>query len=160
MKRGFALFLCVVLLMAGCSAAPDEVPQTVNLSSEAVPFYRGSIDNVSEITLYYKDGQTDIPYVDMDTVREVAIDAQRYLEDDGYQLTMETDGKMVDFVRENGSRVSIDFDESSIGWDDYNLFTTASYAQQQLDVLSHTGLDENGGAGAFSARRFLLCAPG
>lgn len=144
MKRGFALFLCVVLLMAGCSAAPGEVPQTVNLSSEAVPFYRGSIDNVSEITLYYKDGQTDIPYVDMDTVREVAIDAQRYLEDDGYQLTMETDGKMVDFVRENGSRVSIDFDESSIGWDDYNLFTTASYAQQQLDVLSHTGLDENG----------------
>ena len=102
MKRGFALFLCVVLLMAGCSAAPGEVPQTVNLSSEAVPFYRGSIDNVSEITLYYKDGQTDIPYVDMDTVREVAIDAQRYLEDDGYQLTMETDGKMVDFVRENG----------------------------------------------------------
>lgn len=144
MKRGFALFLCVVLLMAGCSAAPGEVPQTVNLSSEAVPFYRGSIDNVSEITLYYKDGQTDIPYVDMDTVREVAIDAQRYLEDDGYQLTMETDGKMVDFVRENGSRVSIDFDESSIGWDDYNLFTTASYAQQQLDVLSNTGLDENG----------------
>ena len=144
MKRGFALFLCVVLLMAGCSAAPGEVPQTVNLSSEAVPFYRGSIDNVSEITLYYKDGQTDIPYVDMDTVREVAIDAQRYLEDDGYQLTMETDGKMVDFVRENGSRVSIDFDESSIGWDDYNLFTTASYAQQQMDILSHTGLDENG----------------
>ena len=144
MKRGFALFLCVVLLMAGCSAAPGEVPQTVNLSSEAVPFYRGSIDNVSEITLYYKDGQTDIPYVDMDTVREVAIDAQRYLEDDGYQLTMETDGKMVDFVRENGSRVFIDFDESSIGWDDYNLFTTASYAQQQLDVLSNTGLDENG----------------
>ena len=144
MKRGFALFLCVVLLMAGCSAAPGEVPQTVNLSSEAVPFYRGSIENVSEITLYYKDGQTDIPYVDMDTVREVAIDAQRYLEDDGYQLTMETDGKMVDFVRENGSRVSIDFDESSIGWDDYNLFTTASYAQQQLDVLSNTGLDENG----------------
>lgn len=144
MKRGFALFLCVVLLMAGCSAAPGEVPQTANLSSETVPFYRGSIDNVSEITLYYKDGQTDIPYVDMDTVREVAIDAQRYLEDDGYQLTMETDGKMVDFVRENGSRVSIDFDESSIGWDDYNLFTTASYAQQQLDVLSHTGLDENG----------------
>lgn len=144
MKRGFALFLCVVLLMAGCSAAPGEVPQTANLSSETVPFYRGSIDNVSEITLYYKDGQTDIPYVDMDTVREVAIDAQRYLEDDGYQLTMETDGKMVDFVRENGSRVSIDFDESSIGWDDYNLFTTASYAQQQLDVLSNTGLDENG----------------
>ena len=144
MKRGFALFLCVVLLMAGCSAAPGEVPQTANLSSETVPFYRGSIDNVSEITLYYKDGQTDIPYVDMDTVRDVAIDAQRYLEDDGYQLTMETDGKMVDFVRENGSRVSIDFDESSIGWDDYNLFTTASYAQQQLDVLSHTGLDEHG----------------
>lgn len=144
MKRGFALFLCVVLLMAGCSAAPGEVPQTVNLSSEAVPFYRGSIDNVSEITLYYKDGQTDIPYVDMDTVREVAIDAQRYLEDDGYQLTMETDGKTVDFVRENGSRASIDFGEGAIAWDDYNLFTTASYAQQQMDILSHTGLDENG----------------
>ena len=144
MKRGFALFLCVVLLMAGCSAAPGEVPQTANLSSETVPFYRGSIDNVSEITLYYKDGQTDIPYVDMDTVREVAIDAQRYLEDDGYQLTMETDGKMVDFVRENGSRASIDFGEGAIAWDDYNLFTTASYAQQQMDILSHTGLDENG----------------
>ena len=144
MKRGFALFLCVVLLMAGCSAAPGEVPQTVNLSSEAVPFYRGSIDNVSEITLYYKDGQTDIPYVDMDTVREVAIDAQRYLKDDGYQLTMETDGKTVDFVRENGSRASIDFGEGAIAWDDYNLFTTASYAQQQMDILSHTGLDENG----------------
>ncbi len=144
MKKGFVLFLCLVLLMVGCSAAPGEAPQTVDLSSETVPFYRGSIENVSEITLYYKDGQTDIPYVDMDTVREVAIDAQRYLEDDGYQLTMETDGKMVDFVRENGSRVSIDFDESSIGWDDYNLFTTASYAQQQLDVLSNTGLDENG----------------
>ena len=144
MKRGFALFLCVVLLMAGCSAAPGEVPQTANLSSETVPFYRGSIDNVSEITLYYKDGQTDIPYVDMDTVREVAIDAQRYLKDDGYQLTMETDGKTVDFVRENGSRASIDFGEGAIAWDDYNLFTTASYAQQQMDILSHTGLDENG----------------
>ena len=144
MKRGFALFLCVVLLMAGCSAAPGEVPQTANLCSETVPFYRGSIDNVSEITLYYKDGQTDIPYVDMDTVREVAIDAQRYLKDDGYQLTMETDGKTVDFVRENGSRASIDFGEGAIAWDDYNLFTTASYAQQQMDILSHTGLDENG----------------
>ena len=144
MKKGFVLFLCLVLLMVGCSAAPGEAPQTVDLSSETVPFYRGSIENVSEITLYYKDGQTDIPYVDMDTVREVAIDAQRYLEDDGYQLTMETDGKMVDFVRENGSRASIDFDEGAISWDDYNLFTTASYAQQQMDILSHTGLDENG----------------
>lgn len=144
MKKGFVLFLCLVLLMAGCSTAPGEAPQTVDLSSETVPFYRGSIENVSEITLYYKDGQTDIPYVDMDTVREVAIDAQRYLEDDGYQLTMETDGKMVDFVRENGSRASIDFDEGAISWDDYNLFTTASYAQQQMDILSHTGLDENG----------------
>lgn len=144
MKKGFALFLSLVLLMSGCSTAPGEVPQTVNLSSETVPFYRGSIDNVSEITLYYKDGQTDIPYVDMDTAREVAIDAQRYLEDDGYQLTMETDGKTVDFVRENGSRASIDFGEGAIAWDDYNMFTTASYAQQQMDILSHTGLDENG----------------
>lgn len=111
--------------------------------------YVTTLENETEITLYCIDGQSDIPYIDMETAMHLLVMVQRYAGDEDYELTMETNGAVVYFTRENGSRVGIDFANGAIGWEDYNMFTAKSYAVNSLDILGSSGLDEDGEAYLF-----------
>lgn len=140
MKKIAALLMSFVLL-TGCVAALAEEAFT----SETVPLYICSIQNKETIPLYYKDGQTDIPYIDMNTARDLLmLTFQALVGDENYDLTLTLEDESATFMRENGSMAEIDFAEGIVGWDDYDLFIAKSYAIQPLDQLSHTGFNEKG----------------
>ena len=147
MKKTAALVLILALLLAGATGAVCEAGAT--LEAMTVPMYVTTLENETEITLYCIDGQSDIPYIDMETAMHLLVMVQRYAGDEDYELTMETNGAVVYFTRENGSRVGIDFANGAIGWEDYNMFTAKSYAVNSLDILGSSGLDEDGEAYLF-----------
>lgn len=148
MKRRIALILVAVLLVSlGMPAVAENAPE---ITSSVVPIYLTTLENVSEITLYYKDGQTDIPYIDMETAKNLLVDVMHYMGDSDYELTLEQEGKVVRLIRENGSAAGINFENGQIGWEDYNMFTAQSFAMNSLDLLSAPGVNEAGEAELFA----------
>ncbi len=141
-KRILTLFLALSLLLAGVPFAHAEA--TIVITSENVPLYLTETSNKEEITLYYKDGQTDIPYIDMETARMLILRTQAFCGDDGYELTLTQEDDTAILTRENGSRVLIDFAREEMTWENYDLFTAKSYSPSLLDILGHKGFDENG----------------
>ena len=143
MKRTMlAVLLTLSLLLCAFPTALAE--QAPEISSRTATLYDRTAAKTSEITLYFLNGQTDIPYIDMDTALRLLSMIREIGPDAGFEVTMETEEKQIVFTRENGSHAIIDFEENIIGWDNYNLFITPSYSIQPLDIVSHPGFNADG----------------
>ena len=142
MKKLLALLLTLSLLLCALPAALAE--QTPEISLRTATLYDRTAAQTSEITLYFLNGQTDIPYIDMDTALRLLSMIREIGPDAGFEVTMETEEKQIVFTRENGSHAIIDFEENIIGWDNYNLFITPSYSIQPLDIVGHPGFNADG----------------
>lgn len=143
MKRTMlAVLLTLSLLLCAFPTALAE--QAPEISSRTATLYDRTAAKTSEITLYFLNGQTDIPYIDMDTALHLLSMIREIGPDAGFEVTMETEEKQIVFTRENGSHAIIDFEENIIGWDNYNLFITPSYSIQPLDIVSHPGFNADG----------------
>lgn len=142
MKRTMALLLAIMLAALSFGGVPAEAASAV--TSETVPLYVVSADNKQEITLYYKDGVTEIPYIDMETAKELLMTVMKDKKDTGYELTLTQEGKLATFKRENGAAMQVDFANGEIAWDDYNRFIAQSYSTTSLDVLENRGFNEAG----------------
>ncbi len=142
MKRTISLLLSVMLAVSGFGTALAEAVPVV--TSETVPLYVVSADNQQEITLYYKDGITEIPYIDMETAQRLLLTVMEQKEDTGYELTLTQEGEFATFERENGARMQVDFANAEIAWEDYNRFIAQSYSTTSLDVLENKGFNEAG----------------
>lgn len=142
MKKLLAMLLTLVLLLSAMPTALAEQPPEI--SSRVATLYDHSVSNASEITLYFLNGQTDIPYIDMDTALALQNRISVFFKDPGFKVTMEAEGETYMFTRENGSHALVDFEENLIGWDNYNLYITASYAIQPLDIVTHPGYNADG----------------
>lgn len=169
MKKSISILLIIVLLaasFAGCAHAPQETQGSVSaepsaavssepeqsaageesrLTNETLPLYYLAKETQDEIPLYYADGQTDIPYISIDTAVEILTQVfQTVVEDTKYNITVENSDGTVQLERENGSAVEFDFNENSITYDDFNGFFQKSYASTGLDVIALKGVNENG----------------
>ena len=142
MKKLMVLMLTLSLLLCALPAALAE--QAPEISARTATLYDRTATQTSEITLYFLNGQTDIPYIDTDTALRLVNMIRDIGPDAGYEVTLETEGTQIVFTRENGSHALIDFGENLIGWDNYNLFITPSYAIQPLDIVGHTGFNADG----------------
>lgn len=142
MKKAMALLLSIMLAVLSFGTALAEAIPAV--TSETVPLYVVSADNRQEITLYYKDGVTEIPYIDMETALSLILTVMEQKEDTGYQLTLTQEGELATFERENGARMQVDFANEEIAWEDYNRFIAQSYSTTSLDVLENKGFNEAG----------------
>lgn len=142
MKKLLAMLLTLALMLSAIPAALAE--QAPEISSRTATLYDHSATDASEITLYFLNGQTDIPYIDMDTALELQNRISVFSDDPGFKVTMETEGETYMLTRENGSHAIVDFGQNLIGWDNYNLFITASYAIQPLDIVGKSGFNADG----------------
>lgn len=142
MKKLLTLLLILSLLLCALPAALAE--QAPEISSRTATLFDRTAAQTSEITLYFLNGQTDIPYIDTDTAHRLLSMLREIGPDAGFEVTMETEGAQIMFTRENGSHAIIDFEENIIGWDNYNLFITPSYAIQPLDIVGHPGFSADG----------------
>lgn len=153
MKKVLSILLALALLLAVFPASLAEgaasrrlwsLPDEITLTSQTVPMYLTEAANKDEITLYFVNGQTDIPYIDMQTANDLIEDAMQLNGDDKYELTMSQEGTVVTLTRENGSSVSIDFSDDTMAWDNYNLFTAMSFATTNLDAVGASGFNAEG----------------
>lgn len=153
MKKVLSILLALALLLAVFPASLAEsaasrrlwsLPDEITLTSQTVPMYLLEAGNKDEITLYFVNGQTDIPYIDMQTANDLIEDAMQLNGDDKYELTMSQEGTVVTLTRENGSSVSIDFSDDTMAWDNYNLFTAMSFATTNLDIVGASGFNAEG----------------
>ncbi|MDL2237944.1 hypothetical protein LJC56_08980 [Christensenellaceae bacterium OttesenSCG-928-K19] len=174
-KKTIALLLMMIFLAAGfvgcaqstgdtptpapaeqsapASAEPEEAATEgeSRLTSETLPIYFFQESEKDEVQLYYLDGQMDIPYISIDSVEQMLKDVcADVLQDIEYNITGENKDGVMLLKRENGSAVEIDFNENAVTYDDFNGFFKNSYAITGLDILSATGVDENGDAQYFS----------
>lgn len=146
MKKIMVLLLALLMLALGCMAAQAEI----TLTSAVVPLYVVSALDQQEITLYFKDGVTEIPYIDMETAQRLILTVMERKKDTGYALTLTEEDGLATFTRENGATAEVDFVNGEMGWDDYNRFTAQSYSISSLDVLENKGFDEAGEPWLFS----------
>lgn len=153
MKKVLSILLALALLLAVFPASLAEgaasrrlwsLPDEITLTSQTVPMYLLEAGNKDEITLYFANGQNDIPYIDMQTANDLIEDAMQLNGDDKYELTMSQEGTVVTLTRENGSSVSIDFSDDTMAWGNYNLFTAMSFATTNLDIVGASGFNAEG----------------
>ena len=81
------------------------------------------MENESTITLYFADENKDIPYIDMDTVKELL---ERFYHeengDEGFALALKKEGSTAVFTRENDNPMTVDADKDMISFFDFDAF--------------------------------------
>lgn len=117
---------------------------THEITVQESSLYLFSAENQDTMTLYIKDGQTEIPYIEMGYAMEWLVAINQLFGDLGYSLTFEQEGKTIAFVRENGSAMYLDFAKKEIGWTDFNQFILPSNASHSLDVVATNDFDKTG----------------
>lgn len=153
MKKQFRIISLIMVVitfanLCGCNVSvnmPREKKDVVTtedviLTETEYPFYFNSIDNESSIKLYFADEGRDVPYIDIETARELI--ERMFHEsngDEGVELTSSEDGNTATLTRENASSMNIDTEKDVICFEDYDLFVAPSWSNTVIDTLEHYG---------------------
>ena len=123
---------------------------TYQIETKTVPLYQGfsDADSTFEIELAFLDGETNVPYVSLETMKEMLyrwISLAKASEGGkNYDLEIEKNGDTVILTRENQYPVKINFAENTIEFYDYDAFIKISPDAPLMDVIASTGYDDNG----------------
>lgn len=142
MKRLTSLILTVALLLglAVCGTSALAESTGTALESEVFPMFFRKVEDERSVTLYFADEGHEIPYLDADTVKELLESIYHEVDlDEGFALTVETDGHKTAFIRENGYSMELDCDADTIRFWDFDEFFKPSYSPTIIDVLEHYG---------------------
>lgn len=143
-KKTLLILLILALSAAGCSASGETGPAApaVRMEAGTIPLYLFSADNRQDLPVRFRDGQTDIPYIDGDTVCMLLNLLGECVGLQDHQVTMEREGAIWRFSRENGSHAYLDFEQSVAGWDDFDRFVAVT--RFPMDLVSSPDRDEAG----------------
>ncbi len=120
------------------------------IEKKTLPLYLGSSDkeDTSEIEVAFMDGITDVPYISVETMKDIISKLLRaYYEESGgkkYDLEIEKDNDTVLLTRESKYPAKIDFADNTIHFYDFDAFIRISEEAPLMDVISATGFNENG----------------
>ena len=123
---------------------------TYQIETKTVPLYQGfsDADSTFEIELAFLDGETNVPYVSLETMKEMLyrwISLAKASEGGkSYDLEIEKNGDIVILTRENRYPVRINFAENTIEFYDYDAFIKISPDAPLMDVIASSGYDANG----------------
>ena len=120
--------------------AETDNTQSVLLSEKELPFYLQTVDNVDSIKLYFADEDEEIPYIDVETVKELMERVFHEINgDESFSLTLSEEDSVAVITRDNGYTMEINCDEDIISFDDYDSFFVPSWSDTVIDVLEHYG---------------------
>ena len=107
---------------------------------ETTMYYRTANDE-RPIKIYFADEKHEIPYFNTDTVKELLENIYHDIDlDNGFKLTVETNGHTAKFTRESGYTMELDCDADVIRFVDYDAFLVPSSSPTVIDILEHYGL--------------------
>ena len=152
MKKSIAIALSVLMLF---SMLPIASAEADTLEERTYPCYIGSLDNSVEATLAFLNGVDDLPYIDMETWGSILYVVCAYaLGNEDFDLSYEMDGSTLVLTRENGYDMTIDANEDTISFTDYNRFLSFDSEDSMLiEILSSSGYNENGESSLFQRNR-------
>lgn len=146
MKRLFCVLIivCFTLSLAACGNT-----QGSDFEKHEIDIYYKTIDCKETLEVYYKNENNQIPYVSLDTYRDISNRVYNegigdYPKDEDYKLTTSYEKDKAVLSRENGSDMTFDFTKNEIRFDNYDLFVAHSYDKSPLELLHMTGYDEEG----------------
>lgn len=113
------------------------------MTQVSYPFYITSTEIMNDQPMYFADGRMDVPYLSIDDACDLV----------GTLLTLvdipaiegSADGTTVTWTNVgNGTTVVFDFAENTIWFDDYNAFLMQTFASTRLDIVTESGIAEDG----------------
>ncbi len=152
-KRFLSCILTAALipaLISGCGSTAENIKNivdSVNISGKIfvqdkeVPIYFGNPEDKDTIHLYFTTEDMSVPYVDMETVKNLLEDVYLNCSAAGsdYSITIKVDDdpddEIVTLYRENGYTMSLDFDNSSMFFYDYDMFFAPPGQETVLSLL-------------------------
>ncbi len=155
LKKFFAIMLVVALsitLLPTANISAKTSKTSVNMTQKNVTAYYYSSQLSAEESVYY-NGKSDIPYYDLEDLKNTVFDSLNQNNPSGITLTSEMKGNKLTWTRlqdqgglQIGFRVIFDFKKNTITFDDINGFFRKEYGSL-VGAESITGLmflfDEN-----------------
>ena len=145
------LSILLILSMFASLGVTAFAAETHEITSAAFPLYFDSDDMGMDVTLYFLDGVTDLPYIEVNDWLRLM---DNFFDGPGTDInySIETDGPVVTYTRhnsdsearDNGATMVIDFDKNSIDFMDYNVFCLRGNAATLLDTVTMNLLNEAG----------------
>ena len=145
------LSILLILSMFASLGVTAFAAETHEFTSAAFPLYFDSDDMGMDVTLYFLDGVTDLPYIEVNDWLRLM---DNFFDGPGTDInySIETDGPVVTYTRhnsdsearDNGATMVIDFDKNSIDFMDYNVFCLRGNAATLLDTVTMNLLNEAG----------------
>ena len=145
MKKMLSILLALTMLLSLCAPAFAEESHTI--TSEAFPLYTMGSDTGETFKLYFLDGVTDLPYMEISDLCDLMTDL---IGQEIVTFTKEIHGPVVTVTRnhegssDDGCSATFDFDKSEIRFVDYNVFTMKPNAATILDVTSLPVFNDEG----------------
>ena len=138
-------FISVLLaLMLALTALPAMAAEEASheITSKEFPFYFDTNYMDFDLPLYFLDGVTDLPYVELSDWAGLL---NMLNGDMGYELDLVTNGPIACLTREDDAiTATIDFDENTFQFVDYNLFLKFPKMSTLLDFTSVDCVNEDG----------------
>ncbi len=135
----------------------EESPEKkTSLEEKVFPVYIGSMDMSDNISLYFINGGP-VPYMEINDIAETVRNVTYYFvgsnTGDGkrYELSVETDGDKAKLTREDGYYMTIDFENDTFDFLDYNAFLRAG-EETILDPAANSGVKDKDGVEYFVRR--------
>ena len=137
MKKLFCLLLALTMALSLCVPAFAEESHTI--TSKDIPLYAYGEETGETMKLYFLDGVTDLPYMEISDLCELMTGL---IGEEIVTFTKDVQGPVVTVTRhhedssDDGCYATFDFDKSEIRFVDYNVFTMKPNAATILDVTS------------------------
>jgi hypothetical protein len=132
------------------AAAQTEDKQAPVFAEKDFPLYLGSPESDMTMPLFFEEGNTDIPYIDVEYMAELIQMIENVSSDPDYTLTTSDSNGVMTLTRDNGSKAEIDSVNQEVRYDDFNEFCRQTYSESSLDLLASSGYDSEGRPAYFS----------
>ena len=104
------------------------------ITAKTVPFYIGATDQVREITLYFINDNTDVPFLNVEDLGALLELVWNTPEDSGIRCTSTVIGSSLYIERDNGSFAVIDFNDKTIAVEQIYRFNAPAGEDYGIDI--------------------------
>ena len=140
MKKILSILLALTMVLS--LGVPAFAADAHEITSAAFPIYHNSVSLGRDVKLYFLDGAADLPYIEANDFLSLLNDFILGSSEKGLCFTLEADGPVVTYIRQNpaenaddnGATMVLDFDRDTIAFVDYNLFCKMASSSTMLDL--------------------------
>lgn len=149
MKRLLSIIMATTMILSMNVLTFAE--ETHEITKATFPLYNDINEMGIDMTLYFLDGATDLPYIEVNDWQKL-IDGFFDTPTKHIGFSLKADGSIVTYTRnnddpeavDNGATMMLDFDKDYVEFNDYNLFCKRGISSTILDMVTLNVFNEAG----------------